>query len=561
MAEIYPFNYVANLIHAFPCLYGLWNNMACVYDPRNAPINFTLGEAVATLGLIFAVIQLTDLSWKVTLNIKEWYLRNMIWFFSGIALASIFFASVIPQLPPMPAPYGYPVFWEQIGFIAFIIAPLFHYFIAKHRKNMFNKSRAKRFYDYIIQVASSGLAKEIEVAVGIVWESLDKITEAISFLEHNADNIDRDHYSRYGSSLLNILLSEKSVADYIVTSRIGFLFKLMANIKEKGLTKRSVGMGFQRLVRRLFENPDSYLFKQLDYQGITRYAPLYDIIFGDTYFLQNFSVLAMWNSYSSAITDPIRLSDDYIQVFLKSLGTAIKANKFGDGLTEEITHALYNLDDFAQSLSWNADKPQKEASERLLGHIGAFYGLKFLELYREAYTNETISEREKKSEKVGFYKNSITATYAEVLVKFLGHLASMDDRSMERMKAMNATDILLPTSNDEGIFDNIRTCFFQYMWEEIDNNVKRGYFPAVLRIYIELIYLNFPTLPAWYKAEREKLIEYLNQELKPRLLQDEYMANQEDKKETELLPDNIIFDRDSQKFYIINRDGTKNELR
>lgn len=75
------------------------------------------------------------------------------------------------------------------------------------------------------------------------------------------------------------------------------------------------------------------------------------------------------------------------------------------------------------------------------------------------------------------------------------------------------------------------------------------------------MYWKGSSLPDWRKRERKRLINYLNQELRPRILRDELMANYEDKKEKELLPDNIVFDRNSKKFFIVERDGSKTELK
>jgi hypothetical protein len=77
MFQFNPIHFVANLEPALPCLYGLIDKF-CTYDPRSAPIHFSLGEAVAALGLIFAALQLSNEKKKITLIIKEWYLRHMV---------------------------------------------------------------------------------------------------------------------------------------------------------------------------------------------------------------------------------------------------------------------------------------------------------------------------------------------------------------------------------------------------------------------------------------------------------------------------------------------------
>lgn len=85
-------------------------------------------------------------------------------------------------------------------------------------------------------------------------------------------------------------------------------------------------------------------------------------------------------------------------------------------------------------------------------------------------------------------------------------------------------------------------------------------FSCNVKVFIQLIYWKNGNLPAWYLEERDKLIKYLYRELAPRIVKGELMANYKDKKEIELLPDNIIFDGESNKFLIVDFDGTKSDI-
>ncbi len=562
MSELSPSFFTSQLTHFFPCFYGFGDKI-CTYNPQSAPINFSLGEAVATLGIVFAVFQLADPVWKITLLIKEWYLRHLVWILSGAALLAIFISSLITQISSLSAPFIYPVFWEQIGFLAYILAPISFLIVATRFRNLFNPRRAERFYHILLQKASTGVQKDIEVVITILWSNLNKIMDAAMEFEDRSEGevISDTDYRRYAISLLNLLLSEKSVADYIVTYRIGFLIALIQQIKEKNLSQRTIGMGFQKLVRRLFENPDSYLYKQLDHQGVTLYAPIYESLFGDSYFIEEFSVLGMWSSYSSGVTEETRMREEYIDVFIEALSTAIKASKFQDsGASQKIANSLYDLNDYAQRLVWQYRTSPNEETRKLMSPIERFLGREFPQMYSEAIQNGTVGKDEKAAKKVSRYRQSLTASYADALVEFLGHIASMDDRKLERNRAMNVLDRILPISSGVDEFDNIRICFFDYLWEEIAENVVRGYFPAIIRVYIQEMYWDAPNMPIWRQLERKKLIEYLNKELKPRIQKDELMANYKDKKETELLPNEITFDRKSGKYFIEFSDKSKKEF-
>ena len=98
MDELNSVHLVSNLEPALPCVYGLLSRI-CSYDPQSAPVYFSLGEAVATLGLTFTALQLSNAISKIVLQIKERYVRDMIWYMSVLGLFMVLIASIIPQFP------------------------------------------------------------------------------------------------------------------------------------------------------------------------------------------------------------------------------------------------------------------------------------------------------------------------------------------------------------------------------------------------------------------------------------------------------------------------------
>ncbi len=559
MLNLNSLNFVSNLEPALSCFYGLLGK-SCSYNPKSAQIYFSLGEAVSTLGIIFAALQLSNPTKKITLLIKEWHFRYMVWILSGLGLLSILVASSVNQLPFLSPPFNYPIFWEQIGFIFFVSAPIAYLIISSKAHNIFNSKRAERFYHIILQMASNGKQDDLEATITIVWKNLENITTAIKKINPYVDEeiTNENQEGIYAKTLLNLLLSERSVADYIVTNRLDFIFAFIKQIKEKNLLQREIGMGFQKLVRRLYENPESYLYKQLDYEGVTLYAPIYDTLFGDSYFISEFAVLGMWHGFFYESSPPA----EYLQVFLKALTTAIKTNKFhNDTLSQRIANALYELTDYVKSVTWSNKINSKEKLDSKLMNLEFFFGRDFPYAYKDAVENKTISDYEKEAKKGRRFQQSLTASYAECVVILLGHIANMDDRKMERHRAMSLDEEFFSIHSDAGLYENIRKCFLEHLWEKIKDNVEKGHFPAVLRIYIQLMYWNDPSMPEWRKIERKKLMTFLNKELKPRILKNELMANYKDKKELELLPDDFKFDRKLKKYFIYFDDGTKKEFK
>ncbi|MCX6779010.1 MAG: hypothetical protein NTU97_02155 [Candidatus Magasanikbacteria bacterium] len=111
------------LIHLSNCFFGYFQGV-CSYDPNNAPVFFSLGDAVASFGLIFAVFQLSKESWEIVFSIRESWQRRLFWYFGITGLVMVGFSAFIRQFPSgvLEAPYNYPILYELLGFIFFISA-------------------------------------------------------------------------------------------------------------------------------------------------------------------------------------------------------------------------------------------------------------------------------------------------------------------------------------------------------------------------------------------------------------------------------------------------------
>jgi hypothetical protein len=129
------------------------------------------------------------------------------------------------------------------------------------------------------------------------------------------------------------------------------------------------------------------------------------------------------------------------------------------------------------------------------------------------------------------------------------------DDDMIRIHLMDLTDAILPLIDDEDNstrFANMRSRFFERIWEKIVRNVERGHYPVVIRYYLQLFNFEDPTRPQWIKDERNKLYAYMRKELAPRLVKGEHMLNG-DLKEKRLLPDIIKFNKVTKRFYVADK--------
>ncbi len=324
--------------------------------------------------------------------------------------------------------------------------------IANRRKGLFNSSRAERFYHVLLQSSSTGYQEDLESSITIIKENLDAITDAIKTIDERQfeddalNNNKNNEHALYTRNLLELLLSEKTVADYIVTYRIDFLFVLLKQVKDKRLSQSEIGMGFKKLVRCLFENPNSYLYKQLDYEGITLYAPIYDILFGETYFIEEFSILSIWDEYG--VAREVRLNPQYIQVYLQALEKAIEVNKFqNEAVSRKIALSIfYKLGNYAGYVISTVTKQESGYNATLMDVVN-FFGRDFPIAYKKYIEENTISISEQEAKRENRFQQSLTATYAETLARFLENL-SQTESELERDWALSATDEVLPIHDD-----------------------------------------------------------------------------------------------------------------
>lgn len=440
------------LIDGFSLIPQIIFSIPRIYASTESPIYFTLGEAVAALGLIFAVMQLSTKQWRVTLMIKGSFASNLWWILATLGLAAVFLSSLTPLFPTQSFLSNH-VLWEQMGFILFAFSPFSLLYAARKHARMFRSDTAERFYHILLRTAASGKQEDLEVVLNLLRGNLNELTDAVSLIESRyspGQKILSEHrYALYAKELLNITLSEKAVADYIVTGRIDFLFPLLSYIRDKNLSSRTLGIGFGKIITRLFENPESYLYRQLDYQGMSLYAPLYDTIFGDLYFINEFYVLKKWDF---GIGKDEVFNEEKVQVFLKALNKALEASEFSDvNSSREISFVLHHLVDYARSVIWYSGKTPEQWGP-IIGHIEQFLGHYFPRIYKEAVDKGTVSEYELKAQKESKYRQSLTASYALTLVEFLGELSHGEDRKLERARAMQATDEILPIIEDGGGF-------------------------------------------------------------------------------------------------------------
>ncbi len=540
---------------------------------------FTLGDAVAALALVFAVTQLANDSWGLTLRIKGRVKSNIVWLLLGLGLAASLTSALLPQ-PSSTAinVYKNPLFWQIAAFFCFASAPFMLRRIGTYRRRLFNKSTAPRYYQVLLAAYSTGDNKQIKAATDIILESLDSIVECIKptrfkvtlrmrFLsEINKNKLgqryilwlnkrrfakeERKRKEKKGTSpqqyayrLFDTALTDTAVSSYIATKRIDFIWNFTSSITSKRLEGRQLRRGFNSIVSQLFTNENSYLYRQSKYKGTGQFAPVNDLIFGSKYLAQNFEPIRSWREgRSSTNIKP----EDYVEVFLRALESSIKNDAFNDSrIAESVGFIMYELSEYTRDLLYKSEDSINEY-HMAFWRIEQFFSRTFLELYSEALKANKVSDNEKTATKGERYRQQcLTATYAECFVDFLGELSRgpKDGMSMHQLVVFALNELY-----EKNEYSAIRDTFALYAWEAIDMSVKQGFYPAFIKIYIRLMYFMSSKDGAWVKAERAKLMKLVNGDLKAKIKARAKMNNKRDYMEDYLLPSELKYNRKKDKF-------------
>ncbi len=540
---------------------------------------FTLGDAVAALALVFAVTQLANDSWGLTLRIKGKLKSNIVWILLGLGLATSLTSALLSQ-PSSTAinVYKNPLFWQIIAFLCFASAPFVLRRIGTNRRRLFNKSTAARYYQVLLAAYSTGDNKQIKAATDIILESLDSVAECIKpgrfkvtlrmrflsvinknklgqkyvlwlnkrrFAKEERKRKDRKSATpeQYAYRLFDTALTDTAVSSYIATKRIDFIWNFTRSITGKRLAGRPLSRGFNSIVSQLFTNENSYLYRQSKYKGTGQFAPVNDLIFGSKYLAQNFEPIRTWREGRSGTNVK---PEDYVEVFLRALESSIKNDAFNDGrVAASVGFIMYELAEYTRTLLYSSEDALNE-HHMAFWRIEQFFSSTFLELYSEAIKNNKVSDNEKAATKgTRYQQKSLTANYAECFVDFLGELtrSPKDGMSMHQLVVF-ALDNLYEKEE----YKAIRDVFAEYAWEAIDKSVKQGFYPAFIKVYIRLGYFMNRSKNAWIKQERAKLMKLVEGDLKTKIKAKTKMNNKRDYMEDYLLPSELKYNKKKDKF-------------
>ena len=554
-----------------PCMLGLWHGV-CRYYISGQPVSFSLGEAIAAVGLIFAVYQLKKISWELRLEMRGW-LGDLFGFLGFLGVISILASVFVANMPMglIPEPFSLPLFYEVLGFIFFLLSPFFLFWIGYKRRNFFNVFNAKRFYDVIHHNIVRTEPERLEAVVDIILENLprlvgtlslyqkpktwkEKITAQLRLAYDKILGIKRVNEKKdYASAVFNIILCEKRVADYIVAQRMDFVGRLFFCLKHNEYTIGFVQGGVGKIFQRLLQNENSILYNQLhDYDGLSYSANLFKFIFEDYELIKTHKPFHIGiQPHTAGIYGSLP-----VQVFLKAFESSLKSYLSVKRTCIDnyaLIRAFDTLENYFEGLclSLNSTLDFNEVRSDIQS-ISHFYGSTFPTLFQEARQKNLLYEFDSRMTRFDD-PESLTEAYTRALYRFIRNISFFQPKKEQECsvsfyveRAWEAIE-----GND---FKDVRENLLKLVWEQItEANVSKGNFPPVLRTYLLILpWGDTNARTDWMGVDKKRMAGLLGT-LKPSFLKKAKMVDRTTLMEDILLPKCIKFFKKENKIRYINQ--------
>jgi hypothetical protein len=507
------------------------------------------GGALAAIGLFFTVYQLRQPSWDVVLRLRPWWQRRLPLTLALLGALLVLFAVLLDDTKPSwpIAALANPFVYQVGAYIAFALAPVFLLVFATVKRGLFSERRANHFYNVLAwHVATTG---ERIAILDVLMANFSKICQ-VAVLN------DEKRGSGYATAIVDVILSDEIVVRELTTNRLAMLDHVIAVSKARGLSRRQARLGIPAIVRNLFVDPNSFLYKQYETEGLALAMNVYDELFASPEMLSRFELFS-YPTLDYAMRE--RVGGLGLQVFLKCLTTSLRTYlKTGRVPAAHVNAGIKYLSEIFGNACLQIALGQSEAPNRTsawdaISRIGSFLGHRLLFIEDLQNWNPLVRANEKLASGEGFYSQTAAApAIAECISDALSGLAQIDKKVDFERCYMVVVELL------HGVMDRAEESMATYyagnlterIWEEIKKNVVRRHFPAVLRVYLN--YIGFALvfdrdLGAWVGREKERMRRLLYVDLAPLFDRGERMIN-DDLMQDELLPPVMSY-RDGRFWY------------
>jgi hypothetical protein len=421
------------LLISFPKI-DVWGSIAQImnfltpdltnYPYQNPPIFFSIGEAIASIAILLAIYQFRREKWLIALRVRS-YIQLIVFstLLAGVLLTIV--SSLILIKDPVTI-FQTSVFWQVVASIMVAFSIVF-LFIRATNKKLFNPRNARKFYEVMGRELSRPSPDRLEVILNAFLENLDSICRTAS---QHPDT----EGARSAIAILDSILGEASLVDLITTKRLDALRYIIATIEKHNLNERQA-RGFSRIIKNLFSDQNSYLYKHLDKDGFALSTNLYESLFGSPVILSNFNLFG-WPSLDYKMQSG--LNTIQVEVFIEALSQAIEAYLKNSSIPpRHINDGLSYLSSIFGNLCSKISTEEERGIDTKyalkdewwsLHLIANFLGHGYTFLAYQDELNQGVKEREKTVTEVSFYSDTtINAGIASALYKAFEQLSYIEN--------------------------------------------------------------------------------------------------------------------------------------
>ena len=514
------------------------------YPYLNPPIFFSIGEALSAVTILLAIYQFKKENWNIILKIRN-YVKPVIILSISTGIICAILASYFSFVTPTNI-FQLSIFWQITSSILICFSILFLYINATNR-HLFTRASAKRFFEVLFnELARSTSNNSLVPILDVILFNFDAICKTVSSYDKSLVEP-----RKYAHAIINQILSDESVVQELTTKRLDALQYIISVIKKYNIDESLSPVGFPRLMQNLFYNQESFLYKQLDRNGLAISSNIYDSLFGSPALLSNFKM------YGYPVLDYSmrkNLNNTGITVFIKSLSKSIETYlKSGKVPARAINEGLEYLSDIFGDICTKIGIEEDRGVHTkyslkeewwTLHQIARFLGHDYLFLaYKDnkELAKQEILSMERTSREADFHSSeTINSGIAAAIYK-----------SFEEISCIKKTDDIYHTildllhgmlherSQKEGYQDP----FEKRMWEQIRKNVAGKRYPNVLRPYLTFVGFLLASereRSGWAGAEKERVRKLLYIDLKPLLEKNEKMVDSVPMQEA-LLPETMNY--------------------
>jgi hypothetical protein len=340
-----------------------------------------------------------------------------------------------------------------------------------------------------------------------------------------------------------VALSDESIVKILTTKRLDALQYIFETIEKYSITKNEAGIGISAIIKNLFYDKKSFFYKQLNGNGLALSSNIYETLYRSSNILNNF------NLFRYPVFDYLlikNISVKGIEVIIKSLSISIETYlKSGRVNASQINAGFSWLSDIFENLCFKISEEERrglDTAYALKGEwesvnlISSFLGHDYSFLAYEEVLNEAIVEKEKKTDKADFdSSDTINSGFSAALYKAFESLSYLKTMQSYYIVVKLLKSVIYEKDRKEGYIKP----FEKRAWQQIAENLFRGHYPAVLKIY--LLFFGFLLVSdnsqkvSWAQEQAEKIRKLLYIDLKPLIDKNAEMADGKKIKEA-LLP-------------------------